>query len=186
MSGGPVFWKAMVVELGQYVWLGVIRNARPGRESRSDPTAFGWQNNSNVWIAGKNISKHVGWAKVNLHAGDECMLKLEDRRSDRKWQRQTGRGSRDGSGAKGCRPPRVGDARRGRPRPAVGGGAARGVLRRERQRSTCEEDVSRLFAHEFRVFFMAFLAGLFNVDSPVSFVSHTQCDSFHWCSFHYC
>ena len=80
-SAGPVFWKVTLIESRPddvYVCLGVIANTQPdndGSQSRQDPTSFGWSNNRQVFIAGKNQSGHGGWQK--WLGGDVVVFKLE-------------------------------------------------------------------------------------------------------------
>ena len=77
-SDSPVYWKATIVEMGQYVALGVTGNAQPADQGYSDPTSFCWWGGANhIFIAGKNTSGHGDWAEGNIVAGDVCVFKLE-------------------------------------------------------------------------------------------------------------
>jgi hypothetical protein len=80
-AGHPVYWKATVVEVATFLLLGVIGNARPADESRSDHTSFGWAHNTNqVWIAGKFDNTGLGGWAGSWQAGDVAVFKLEARR----------------------------------------------------------------------------------------------------------
>ena len=86
LGGGPVIWKATVVEC-ENVMLGAIGNARPERNSNSDPTAFGCHGYGQVIIAGQDTAHGSATADKTLQQGDVCVLKLEAEQLSMRVQR---------------------------------------------------------------------------------------------------
>ncbi len=82
-AGRPVYWKATVVRLTNWLLLGVIGNAQPADDSRWDPTSFGWV--CSVYIAGQRNEGHGGWG--GWRTGDVAVFKLEAQRLSMRVQR---------------------------------------------------------------------------------------------------